>query len=198
MRALAGAVVIGILLSGSPLAAQWHLGAELGTAQYHGASRDTSGSASGANLRPDRPITVALRIERAGRTVSFALRMSYGKPGIAGAAPGFTFTDWTTGHLVEVVPLVGVRLARVGPAGALWIEGGPAADLWYIAEEIHPRVAALAALQYEWPVASRFLGSIRLEGTAGSSVFDAAELPPELERRPTWRYGVMLGLRYRL
>jgi hypothetical protein len=30
------------------------------------------------------------------------------------------------------------------------------------------------------------------------SWFDAGDVPPDFERRATWRYGVGLGLRYRL
>jgi hypothetical protein len=42
------------------------------------------------------------------------------------------------------------------------------------------------------------MGAARVESTLGSSVFDSADLPSPLARRPTWRYGMSLGLRYRL
>jgi hypothetical protein len=39
---------------------------------------------------------------------------------------------------------------------------------------------------------------VRLEGILSPSWFNATDVPPEFERRVTWRYGVGLGLRYRL
>lgn len=199
MRALAVAILLSILPI-HPLGAQWHVGLEVGTVQYRGTSRDTSGSVSGAYLRPDHATTYGIRIGREiGRGV-VGLRASLGTPGIA-AVDGrgdLTFTDRTTGRLIELVPLFGWRVARVGAGGAFRVEGGPAIDLWDIDGEMRARLAALGAVVFEWPVAGRFTGAIRAEGTLGASVFDAAELPPELERRPTWRYGVTLGLRYRL
>ena len=63
---------------------------------------------------------------------------------------------------------------------------------------MHSRVSALGALAYEWPVAGRFSGAIRLEGMLSRSWFEQGDLPPEYDLRLTWRYGVTLGLRYRL
>ena len=60
------------------------------------------------------------------------------------------------------------------------------------------RLGALGAVAYEWPVTKRFSGAVRFEGMLSKSWFDAGDLPPEYERQVTWRYGVGLGLRYRL
>ncbi|MGH7672207.1 MAG: hypothetical protein ACREMC_04860 [Gemmatimonadales bacterium] len=195
MRVISYAALLTVLPL-SLLHAQWHLGLELGSVQYRGATRDTSASAAGTHVRPDHATTLGVRVGRRFARVDVALRALLGTPGIAGSAPGLTFTDRTTGHLLEIVPLVGVRVARVSRDGVVRLEGGPAVDVWDIDGEMRARTVVLGALAYEWPVAGRFMGSVRAEGTLGGSVFDADELPPQLEPRPTWRYGVTLGLRY--
>ena len=43
-----------------------------------------------------------------------------------------------------------------------------------------------------------FSAAMRMEGTISGSRFEKGDLPPKYELRPTWRYGVTLGLRYRL
>jgi len=75
---------------------------------------------------------------------------------------------------------------------------GPSLHLWKSEDETRSRAGAVAAAAYEWPVARRLSGAIRIEGILSKSWFDAGDLPSELERRVTWRYGVGLGLRYRL
>ncbi len=78
------------------------------------------------------------------------------------------------------------------------MELGPALHLWDFSGEYRTRLGGIGAAVYEWPVSSRFTGSVRLEGSASSSWFNATEVPPEFERQLTWRYGVGLGLHYRL
>jgi len=196
MRAFVAATVI-TLLSVSRAAAQWHVGLELGTVEFRGATRDST-SSPGPTLRPDHATTYGIRVGRTFGTWSAALRASVGTPGIAGVAPKLTFTDRTTGRLVEVVPLVAVRVAGLGPEGAVRVEAGPALDLWDIDGEIRSRLVGLTAVAYEWHVAGRVMGAVRIENTLGSSILDAGDVPPQLERRPTWRYGMSVGLRYRL
>ena len=60
------------------------------------------------------------------------------------------------------------------------------------------RLGALGAAAYEWPVAQRLTGAVRLEATISKSWFNAGDLSAEYDLRATWRYGVSLGLRYRL
>jgi hypothetical protein len=196
MRALIIAAAITVL-SLSRAAAQWHVGLELATVEFRGATRDST-SSPGATLRPDHATMLGIRLGRSFGAWTAAVRASVGTPGAAAAAPKFTVTDRTTGRLIEIVPLAGLRVAALGTEGVVRIEGGPAVDLWDMNGEIRSRLAGLAAIAYEWPVTGRMTGAVRVESTLGSSVFDAAELPSQLERRPTWRYGITLGLGYRL
>ncbi len=137
-------------------------------------------------------------ISRHWRTVGAALRVSYANPGFALVGNDVSLSDKTTGRLLEFASLLSTRVGGIGPSGAIRAELGPALHLWDFDGEFRIRVGAVGAAAYEWPVASRFTGAIRLEAIVSPSWFDAADVPPEFERRVTWRYGVGLGLRYRL
>ena len=126
------------------------------------------------------------------------LRGSYGKPGLTATGGGLTITDKTSGQLIELATLVAVRVGGIGPSGAVRADLGPALHLWKFGDDIRARIGALGGVAYDWPVAGRFSGAIRLEGTVSKSWFEPGDLPPEYHLRLTWRYGVTLGLRYRL
>jgi hypothetical protein len=143
-------------------------------------------------------MTVAFRVDRRLGRVGVAVRASLGKPGITGDQGPVAVMDKSTGQVVEVATLVAVRVGGIGPSGAVRAEVGPALHLWNIDDDVRSRVSALGALAYEWPLAGRFSGAIRLEGTLSRSWFEEGELPPEYDLRLTWRYGVTLGLRYRV
>ncbi len=142
--------------------------------------------------------TLAIRVDRRLGTLGLALRASLGTPGVAADGGSLRVTDRTTGQLIELATLVAVQVGGIGPSGALRAELGPALHLWDLDDEMRARLGALGALAYEWPVAQRFSGAIRLEGTVSKSWFKEGDLPAEYDRRLTWRYGVTLGLRYRL
>jgi len=109
-----------------------------------------------------------------------------------------TLTDNSAGQLFEGQLLVNFQVGGIGSSGAVKLELGPSLHLWKSEDETRSRAGAVAAAAYEWPVARRLSGAIRIEGILSKSWFDAGDLPSELERRVTWRYGVGLGLRYRL
>jgi len=141
---------------------------------------------------------LALLADRAWGRGGVTLRVSLSNPGFAVAGKSLSITDKTTGQLLEVASLFGTRVGGIGPSGAVRIELGPAIHLWDFDGEYRTRLGGIGALAYEWPVSNRFIGGIRLEGMLSKSWFDATEVPPEFERHLTWRYGVGLGLRYRL
>jgi len=78
------------------------------------------------------------------------------------------------------------------------MEFGPALHLWSFQNDVRSRIGANGAIVYEWLFAGRFTASVRVEGMLSKSWFNPGDVPPEYERRATWRYGVGLGLRYRL
>lgn len=195
MRICAVAMLVTLAAVTRPAAAQWYVGLELGAAHYGGSARDTSGN---PHAGPGGATTVGLRVERSIGRLRGALRFSYSKPGFSVSGEGISITDKTAGQLIESAALVSFRVGGIGPSGAVRAELGPALHLWKFGEEIRARPGAVGAAAYEWPVTARFTGAIRVEGIMSPSWFDAADLPPEYERRVTLRYGVTLGLRYRL
>lgn len=196
MRLSALTLVIALAtLSARSGSAQWYLGLELASAHYGGSSRDTSGD---LHAGPGTSTALGLRIEHSIRRIHAALRLSYDKPGFGLGGQGVTFTDKTTGQHIEATALLSFRVGGIGPSGAVRAELGPALHLWKFGDEIRPRLGGIGAVGYEWPVTGRFSGRVRLEGMLSRSWFDAADVPPEFERRVTWRYGVGIGLRYRL
>jgi len=186
------------LIAARPAAAQWDVALELSTTRYRGSSHDTSGSSGPPSFRPGDATTIGLRLYHAVGRVRVGLQASYGKPGLAGTGSGLTITDKTAGQLYEGGMLLNFQVVGIGSSGAIRAEVGPSLHLWKSDQEVRRRLGALGAVAYEWPVTKRFSGAVRFEGMLSKSWFDAGDLPPEYEREVTWRYGVGLGLRYRL
>lgn len=177
---------------------QWTIGVEVGAARFGGSAHDTTNGSGPPQWRPGDVPTISLRLGRGVGRFGIALKGSYGKPGLSALGQGLTVTDKSSGQLVELATLVAVRVGGIGPSGALRAELGPALHLWKFGDDMHSGVGALGALAYEWPVAGRLSGAVRLEGTLSKSWFEEGDLPPEYELRLTWRYGMTLGVRYRL
>jgi hypothetical protein len=177
---------------------QWTIVLEGGVSRFGGSAHDTANGSGPPQWRPGDVPTIGLRLERGMGRVRVGLRGSYGKPGLSATGQGITVTDKTSGQLIELATLVAVRVGGIGPSGVVRAELGPALHLWKFDDDTRDRVSALGALAYEWPVAGRFSSAIRFEGMVSKSWFAEGDLPPEYDLRLTWRYGVTLGLRYRL
>jgi len=199
MRALTVLAAL-VAVPAAAAALQWRVGLEIATARYGGSAHDTSSGTGPPTFRPSDATMVGVRVERAmqGGRLAVAVRASTSKPGLAGTGGDLTIIDKSTGRLTDLATVVAVRVGGIGPSGAIRAEMGPALHLWKVGDETRSRVGALGAVAYDWPVAGRFSGTARLEGTLSRSWFDPGDLPPEYDRRATWRYGVTLGLRYRL
>jgi len=192
-------VVVALIAAlGNSANGQWFVGVEVGAARFGGSAHDTSNGSGPPRFRPGDVPTIGLRLERGLGRFGVALKASYGKPGLSALGQGLIVTDKSSGQLIELATLVAVRVGGIGPSGAVRAEIGPALHLWKFGDDMHSRVSALGALAYEWPVGGRFSGAIRLEGMLSRSWFEEGDLPPEYDLRLTWRYGVTLGLRYRL
>lgn len=178
-------------------AAQWSVGAEISASRYGGSSHDTSGTHAAPEGRPGDATVLHLRVEHRWRRFGIAIRAGTSKPGLAITGQGVNVTDKTSGRLIEAAALASTRVGGIGSSGAVRLELGPALHLWSF-EDTRSRLGATGALAYEWLVAGRFTGAVRLEGMISPSWFDQGDTPPEFERRATWRYNVGLGLRYRL
>lgn len=195
MRLIAFVSGLGLVTIAPPAVAQWRIGVELMNPYYRGTAVDTSGN---PHARPGNALIATLHFDRAIGDVRVGWRLSYSKPGLSLTGEGVTITDRTNDQLLETAATAGFRVGGGGSSGAVRAELGPALHLWKVADEIRARVGGLLAGAYEWPVSTRFTGTVRIEGTLSKSWFDAIDLPPEYRRQITWRFGWGMGLRYRL
>lgn len=187
-----------VAVTAAPAAAQWDVGFEISTTHYRGSSRVTTDTGGPTSLRPANATALGVRLDRTIGRARLALQWSYARVGLTATAPNLTLTDNSVGTLLEGQLLVDFQVVGIGSSGAVKVELGPSLHLWKADDQVRSRGGAVAAAAYEWPVARRLSGAIRLEGVLSKSWFDPGDLPSELERRATWRYGVGLGLRYRL
>ena len=195
MRRLPGTLaLLGLTLGASPAAAQWGVSAELGVARFGGTSRDSSG----ATVGPYKPTTLGLRVDRAAGSARVALGVLYAKTGLAAEGQGVAVVQNDIGSLWEIAPELSLRVARFGTGIEARLDAGPTIDFWNFDGERRNRVGGRAALVAEWPLARALAGSLQVSGMLSGSVFDAADTPSGVERRATRRFGVAVGLRYRL
>ena len=197
MRVRAAVLVFTAVIA-VPVAAQWNVGLEINPTHYRGSSRAATDSSGPTRVRPADATTFGVRVDRAIRRVRLGVQVSYATVGLTAAAPKLSLTDKSSGEVFEGQLLLNFQVAGIGSSGAVRIELGPSLHLWKAESESRSRAGGVAALAYEWPVTNRFSGAIRLEGMLSKSWFEPGDLPSELERQVTWRYGVGLGLRYRL
>jgi len=192
------AVLVFMAVIAVPVAAQWNVGLEINPTHYRGSSRAATDSSGPTRVRPADATTFGVRVDRAIRRVRLGVQVSYATVGLTAAAPKLSLTDKSSGEVFEGQLLLNFQVAGIGSSGAVRIELGPSLHLWKAESESRSRAGGVAAVAYEWPVTNRFSGAIRLEGMLSKSWFEPGDLPSELERQVTWRYGVGLGLRYRL
>ena len=196
MRMLAGALVA-VILTAIPwrsVPAQWAISAEVGVARFGGTSRDSAG----ATVGPYRPTTFGLRVERDLGRARVAVGVLHAETGLVAEGQGVAVVQYGIGSLWEIAPEISFGLARFGTGVEARVEAGPAIDLWNFDGEQRNRVGGRAAAVVEWPLARALMGSLRVSGVVSESVFDAADAPSGVERRATRRFGVAVGLRYRL
>ncbi|OLB67281.1 MAG: hypothetical protein DMD38_10205 [Gemmatimonadetes bacterium] len=194
------AVLVFITVIAVPAAAQWNVGFEINATHYRGSSGAANESSGPTTVRPANATTFGVRVDRAigGGRARLGLQVSYATVGLTAAAPDLTLTDNSSGEVLEGQLLLNFQVVGIGSSGAIRAELGPSLHLWKSDDETRSRAGVVVATAYEWPIASRFSGAIRLEGMLSKSWFEPGDLPSELERRVTWRYGIGLGLRYRL
>ena len=192
------AVLVFMAVIAVPAAAQWNVAFEINATHDRGSSRAANDSSGPTRVQPANGTTFGVRVDRAIGRERLGLQVSYATVGITAAAPDLTLTDNSSGEVLEGQLLLNFQVVGIGSSGAVRMELGPSLHLWKAEHETRSRAGAVAAAAYEWPIANRFSGAIRLEGMLSKSWFDPGDLPSELERQATWRYGVGLGLRYRL
>src|SRR5256885_15426238 len=195
MRTLIGLLAaVALAVPGRAGAAQWGLSAEVGVARFGGTSRDSSG----ATLGPYRPTTFGARLDRELGQVRVGIGLLYARTGLAGEQDQTAVVFYDRASLVEAAPEISLKVARFGGGVVTRVAGGPSLDIWDVDGVSRTRVGARGAVAFDWPLSERCTGSLRATAVVSGSVVNRGETPPGGDRRPTRRWGVSVGPRYRL
>jgi hypothetical protein len=173
------------------------IGVDLGLTHFWGASR--SADPANPGLKPYRPTSIALRLDRGFGRVRAGIGLQYANSGLGIDGDDVVLVSKGELKWVEVAPEVGIRVATLGPVTVLRAFAGPLVDIWAPAEEDgRMRVGGHAGLALEVPLGPHLDGTLRVRGAVSGSVFRPEELPPGYELSTMPRAGVALGLRYGL
>lgn len=194
----AGLTVVALAVIAPNLAGQahrWTIGLDIARAEVRGTSRDTS-SADEPAFRPHDPTVVSLRATRSLGPVTIGLTGARGRAHLGLNGPALLVVDKAvTFTFYEIVPTVGVALATIGSTGQLVVEGGPLIGFWKVTDQSsRTRVGAQLGLALPIWLDRHLGGTVRVDGSVTSSVFEDGDLPTDFEQRSTWRIQVSMGV----
>lgn len=192
MQRCAVAATVGMLVLSlpRPAPAQWAVTCEVGVARFGGTSRDTSG----ASVRPYRPTTWALRLDRRHSRRRLGIDVLYAKTGLAAERGAVAVVDYDAAWLVEIAPYLATAIGALGGSIEARVELAPVYDVWWLSGDFRMHWGARGAIALEWPLGPRYTGAVRAMGVLGPSVFAPEDVPDYVERRATRRIGVALSL----
>lgn len=186
----------------SPLFGQWRVGAEVGAARFWGGSEDTGGNST--SLRPYRPTTFGLGLERQTGRYAAGLQVRYAEASLALEGPDRAVLAEGVFTIVSISPELAVRIATLGPVNQLRLHAGPLFERWdIIDQDSRTRVGAQGSVSLDVPLGGRFDG-VALAGIALiPSPYEEGELDlgggaPTYDLKTLWRRSFALGLRYQL
>jgi hypothetical protein len=186
---------LAVLLAAPPLAAQWRVGAELGSLRFWGNAIDTTVSADRPNARPSPLASYALEVERRAGALALGLTVRHGRGGAGVENRSVAIDEKGLLKLYEIAPQVALRIATPGHAGALRLRGGPLFDRWTFAGGTpSSRVGAHAAMSLEWPLGGRWTARVLAGMAVSAGVFNRDDLPPAFAPRAAWRRGLAAGI----
>jgi hypothetical protein len=196
----ASLAVLAVLASTpAPAAAQergWNLSVEVSTVWFGAGAESPS---EGLSAGPGPGTALGITASRNAGAVRIGLRLFRVESGLRLAGGGVSLTADDAGFtLYELAPEVGLRLLRLGTAGAgIRLAGGPTLDLWsWEGADDRTRIGGRALLGLESPITADWTLAAWLEGAVSGSVFDDGDLPPGYERRSLLRGRVGLEVRY--
>jgi hypothetical protein len=194
----AGNLALVLLALGRTSGAQqrWGLGLDVGLTRFWGGSEAISPD-EGPGLKPYRPTTIALRLDRLlGTRGRVGLGVSYGASALA--AEGEDLAVIAKGGLswVQLTPELAYRLTTLGPGPELRVFGGPVADLWLPdGDDSRFRLGARSGLELLAPLGPWIAAAVRAHGGVSASLFRKGDVPTGFRTKMMPNAGVALGLR---
>lgn len=201
IRVSAAAVVTVLASCPGSTAAQehgWAVSSDISTAWFGAGAED---QAAGISIGPGSGTAFGIGLTNHAGAIRLGFRFFRMESGLRLAGEGVTLTADDDGFtLYEVAPEAGVRLLRLGAAGAgIHLVAGPTFDLWqWEGADDRTRIGGRALLGLQSPIAGTWTLGAWLEGAVSGSVFDDDELPSEYERPSMVRGRVGVELRYGL
>lgn len=185
------------------LAAQaggWHLHGEVAASHVTEAARSAPLADEEITLRPYRPTTYGIRLERWGDGVGVGIALRYARPPLAFDGPQVGIIDRASAFtLYEVAPEVSMRVAGTAAGPSVRARVGPVVDVWsWALGGTRARLGARGAIGVDLPIGGRVAATIGAAATLTESMFSGEDVEPEFEPRAALRTEVGLGLRYRL
>lgn len=191
-------VAIGLVLGLSSRAtAQWGVTVAVQLNGFAGTSFDTSTGGTQASFLPGNTPAATLRLDRRFGRVAVGLGIRFSRSAIVLDGKDLFVGLPDEIATFEAAPEVRVRLLRTRLGASLHGYAGPVAGIWMIRDQgTRGVLGAIAGVAGEFPVVERVALEVRAGGGLTGSLFRPGELPPEFERRMTWRTEIGLGLRY--
>jgi hypothetical protein len=176
---------------------QWTVALELGSDRFWGASTDNS--PEHLSLRPYRPTTIGLGLERQSGGFGLGMHLSYAGASLALEGHDAVVAAKGIFKMYEAAADLVYQVATLGSGNALLLHAGPLLNVWSIeAEGSQWRVGMHGGVSLRIPLGSRFAGSVLAGVALTSSPFAPDQLDPPFERRALWKRRVEAGLQYRL
>lgn len=187
-------------LSAAPAAAQaqWRVGAEFGLARFSGGSRRIADDS--VSLEPYGPVhyRIAGSYQRGAWQVTVGLLGS--TPGVGGDQDGLIIVFKNALDMLAVEATIGRRLVSTSSGGQLFLEAGPAYNLWStsLSDDFKSGFGVTAAATLQQRLTGRLGSRIRVHAAVSPSFLDPDAVPSGLERANVWRLGLAVGLDFRL
>lgn len=192
------AVAVGCVAGlSSAASAQWGVTVAVQRNGFGGTSYDTSTGGTQSSFLPGNTPAATLRLDRRFGRVALGLGIRYSRSAIV--LDGKDLFVGLPGEIAtfEAAPEVRVRLLRTRVGAAMHGYVGPVIGAWMIrGQGTRGVLGGIGGVAGEFPVLERLSLEVRVGGGVTGSLFRPGELPPEYERRMTWRTEIGLGLHY--
>ena len=180
------AVAVGCVAGlSSAASAQWGVTVAVQRNGFGGTSYDTSTGGTQSSFLPGNTPAATLRLDRRFGRVALGLGIRYSRSAIV--LDGKDLFVGLPGEIATFEAAHTVERGYVGPVIGAWMIRG---------QGTRGVLGGIGGVAGEFPVLERLSLEVRVGGGVTGSLFRPGELPPEYERRMTWRTEIGLGLHY--